>query len=242
MSFGIAEPTTSLIPSAVLFWPMEQVLGSMVGLCILGVLIAGLAQRQLRRYRKIKLRVGHVKICAKQLLTILNELEHTGVSRRIRELLALRLTEHIETILDINPNEPGVKVVLAAVQRLVFEPLAEPQRLPADSDGKVKRRQRAILATIAQISKLPRRGMITYTEAKSLAYELKAEYLDIAIAAHLHHADMAKEQGDRNMASTHYRIAQNKLAQSRYHGEKRRERMQAIGDQLREMFTPPVDS
>ena len=203
-----------------------------------GVLVGWFAQTRIRYFQRVKLRVSERKIRAKHLIQILEGLARTSCEQRVRELVGERLLEIIEQIMDINPIEPGVKIIHAATQRLMVLPARQMTHdiSVADSDSDIKHLQKITLAALAQIKKMPRRGLITYSECKSLEEHLKMTYVQIEVDAHIQKADIAAEADDKGTASNHYRIAQNKLAQSRYHGPEKRETMAKIGATIRGLF------
>lgn len=238
MSFGIPEPQNTPFFASLVHDQSAAILVGLILVMITGALIGWLAQSRIRYFKRIKLRVASRKIQAKHLIQILEGLARTSCEQRVRELIGERLLEIIEQIMDINPIEPGVKVIHAATQRLMVLPAKQTtyDLSVADSDSDIKHLHRIILATIAQIKKMPRRGLVTYSECQALEKHLKMIYVQIEIDAHLQKADLAAEANDRGTASNHYRIAQNKLAQSKYHGSGKRDKMAEIGATIRALF------
>lgn len=239
MSFGIAEPETMPFFESLLMQDKgTTILISLAAVMVVGTLIGWLAQSRIRYYRQIKLRVAERKIKAKQLFYILEGLARTSCDPRVRQLIGERVLSYIEQIMDINPKEPGVKIIFSATQKVMALPAKNTcyDVSIADNDGDIKHLQRLVLAAIAQIKKLPRRGSVTHSESRELELHLKMIYVQIEVDAHLQKADLAAEAGDKGTAGNHYRIAQNKLAQSRYHGKGKREKMVEIGNTIRAMF------
>ena len=171
-------------------------------------------------------------------MQVLEGLARTSCDQRVRELIGESLIEVIEQIMDINPMENGVKIIHPAVQKLMSLPSKQITHdiSIADSDVDIRHLQKLTLAALAHLKKLPRRGHITYSECSSLERHLKMIYVQIGIDAHLQKADLAAESGEKGTAGYHYRIAQNKLAQSRYHGPDKKQKMIQIGDTIRSLF------
>jgi|GEM_PF-1386496 len=244
MAFGIPSPESQpFIDSLLVTQHGNTILLGLIITMIMGALVGWLAQSRIRYYRTTKMQVRERKIRAKHLLRILEGLVRTNCDTRVRQLLGERLIEIIEEIMDINPAESGVKIIYAATQKLMTLP---PQQTvykssKAENNHEVKDIQNLILASIAQIKKLPRRGKCTYFEARQLQEHLKMIYVQVEVDANIVRADLAAESGDRVTASTHYRIAQSKLAQSKYHGKEKRQQMVEIGNTIRALYSNSQD-
>lgn len=239
MSFGIAVPESTPLFQTLLFTQQgPTLLFAIGGIMLSGTLIGWFAQLRIRYFRKIKLRVAERKLRAKQLIRILEGLARTNCDQRVRQILGERLVVIIEQIMDINPNEAGIKIIHAATQKLMQLPAKQTtyDSSPVESHSDVKQLQKLVLAAIAQLKKLPRHGVLTYTECKSLEAHLKMIYVQIEVDAHVQKAEVAEEAGDKTLAGYHYRAAQNKLAQSKYHGSDKREKMVELGNLIRALF------
>lgn len=239
MSFGIAPPENpSFFENLLIQDTGSTVMISLTAILLISAMLGWFAQNRIRYYRQIKLRVLERKIKAKHLIKILEGLAKTNCDQRVRELLGQRLLELIEHIMDINPQEPGVKIIHDAAQKLIALPARQTTHdiAPAHTDAEVKSLQNLVLAALAQIKKMPRRGWLTYSECKTLETHLKKTYIQVEIDAHIQCAELAHETGDRMLASNHFRIAQNKLAYSKYHGKEKKEQMTKIGDSIRALF------
>ncbi len=239
MTFGIAPPEkVSFFENLLMQDTGPTILMALGFMLLAGSLIGWFAQKRIKYYRNIKMKVIERKIKAKQLMHILEGLAKTNCDQRIRELLGQRLLEIIEHIMDINPIEPGVKVIYDATQKLMKVPARQTtyDLNIASNDKEVRHLQKLILAALAQIKKMPRRGFITYSECKELEKNLKMAYVQVEVDAHIQQAELSTEMEDRMLASNHYRIAQNKLAHSKYHGKEKREKMVELGERIRALF------
>ncbi len=220
---------------------LKNILLSLAAITLLSLGVSAFAKSRYEYHKNTNLAIQKKKIKVKQLQEIIEGLSKTACMPEIRIALQKVLIETLGEIKDISPSYPGIDIVIAAANQLSS---VAPERIvgpvkACETDHEIATQQKLVLAAIAQIKKLPAIGKCTYAEVKTWEEHLKMMYVQIDIDAHLAYAEEALNNSDKAGAANHFRIAQNKLAQSRYHGENKKDLMIALGDRIRDLYKKP---
>ncbi|MBL4867168.1 MAG: hypothetical protein JKY67_12430 [Pseudomonadales bacterium] len=214
------------------------ILGGLVLLAIIAVIGSSIANQRYIESSVKKRNLKSLKYRALQLQEILEGLARTTCNMDVRQALSECMIDTLRDIKDTDPQHPGIDVVMEATRQLLSLP---PKSLiehdgPAESDSEIKKLQGFILAAIALVRKLPEMGRITHADCQEWVLHLHMLYVQVEVDAHIMQGNKALSLGDKGDASTHFRVAQTKLVQSKYHGESKKKEIAKIGDMIRSVF------
>ncbi|MBV1882577.1 MAG: hypothetical protein KUG82_13145 [Pseudomonadales bacterium] len=213
-------------------------LGGLIILAIAAIIASSMANQRFIEASEKTRNLKALKYRALQLQEILEGLARTTCNVEIRHALSECMLDTLRDIKDTDPEHPGIDVVMEAARQIMSLP---PKSLvnndgPAESDGEIKKLQGYILAAVALVRKLPEMGRITHADAQGWASHLHMLYVQVEVDAHMMKGHKALSLGEKGDASTHFRVAQTKLIQSKYHGENKKLEIEKIGEIIRGIF------
>lgn len=213
-------------------------LGGLVVLTIAAVVASYFANQRYIETSVKKRNLKALKLRALQLQEVLEGLARTTCNMNVRQAIGECMIDTLRDIKDTDAEHPGIDMVIEATHQLMELP---PKSLidndgPAESDREIKKLQGFILIAIAQIKKLPDMGRITHADAQEWVLHLHMLYVQVEVDAHIMQGQKALSLGDKGDASTHFRIAQTKLIQSKYHGSSKKAEVEKVGAMIRSVY------
>lgn len=202
----------------------------LVAVIVVSIVLSGIAHRRHKAQELLRLQTKRAKKNAAEIQTIFENIAPIGCDKKLYEILGKSWIEFLSLAKKHSPDDPEVPVTLRHAEKLITDTLTgkiEPQ--PALSDGKIQAYQRAVTNTLTHMKKLTSQNKLNSHDLDDWSLYLKKKYVEVEVDAHIAQAERCMDNNDKAGASTHYRVAQNKLIQSKVHGDEKTTRITEIG-------------
>lgn len=202
----------------------------LVTVIVVSIVLSGIAHKRHKAQELIRLQTKRAKKSAAEIQTIFENIAPIGCDKNLYEILGKSWIEFLVLAKKHSPDDPEVPVSLRHAEKLITDTLTGQIEIkPALSDGKIQSYQRAVTNTLTHMKKLTSQNRLSTSDLDDWSLYLKKKYVEVEVDAHIAQAERCLSNDDKAGASTHFRVAQNKLIQSKVHGDDKATRIAEIG-------------